>query len=391
MIVIEILFWLSLYLIAHSYVVFPMLLKVLASNKTLQTKAYRLNDSLPRVAIIVPAHNEELVIANKIESIFNTAYPLDLISVYIGSDNSTDATNAIVQEYLEKYTNLHFVAYTERQGKPMIINNLCNESTADVFILTDANVYFEPQTIFELVKHCKDESVGLIGGLILNTNLKKHGISMQETAYLSLENSIKYQEGLLWGAMIGAFGGVFAIKKECFVNIPANFIVDDFYITMKVLEQKKKAILEPLAISYEDVANSITEEFRRKVRISVGNFQNLIEFRKLAYAIFSPISFCFVSHKILRWFTPFFIIFSFLCASILAIESYIYAFFVIMQIVSFLVVGIDVLLQKKNIHNKYLRFIHHFYSMNIALLLGFFKFIKGVKSNVWQPTKRYQN
>jgi cellulose synthase/poly-beta-1,6-N-acetylglucosamine synthase-like glycosyltransferase len=150
-----------------------------------------------------------------------------------------------------------------------------------VLILTDANVYFEPDTIFELTKHYKNPAIGLVGALILNTNVKKTGISYQEKTYLSLENKIKFAEGVLGGAMIGAFGGAFSIRRDVYKPVPPKFIVDDFYITMQVLAQGKQAILEPSAVVYEDVANVPAEEFRRKVRISTGNFQNLREFRGL--------------------------------------------------------------------------------------------------------------
>jgi len=50
----------------------------------------------------------------------------------------------------------------------------------------------------------------------------------------------------------------------------------------------------------------------------------------------------------------------------------------------------DEILKKMNIHISLLRFISHFYLMNLALLIGFIKYAKGVESNVWKPTQRYQ-
>src|SRR5690606_20929272 len=145
---------------------------------------------------------------------------------------------------------------------------------AEILILTDANVYFEPHTIYELVKHYKNSEIALVGGLIINTNIKKTGISYQEKTYLSNENLIKYREGILWGTMVGAFGGVYSIRKENEHPVPKNYVRDEFYITMHVIQDGKKAITELTATCYEDISNIIKEEFKRKVRISIGNFQN---------------------------------------------------------------------------------------------------------------------
>src|SRR5690606_1843765 len=150
-----------------------------------------------------------------------------------------------------------------------------SEAKGEVFILTDANVFFTKDTIYQLVKHYKNPEVAQVGGNIINPEHKQDGISFQEKSYLSRENIIKYQEGIIWGCMIGAFGGCYSIRANYFVPVPPKFLVDDFYISMHVLEQNKKALNELDAHCYEDVSNKIKEEFRRKLRISAGNFQNL--------------------------------------------------------------------------------------------------------------------
>ena len=84
--------------------------------------------------------------------------------------------------------------------------------------------------------------------------------------------------------MMGAFGGCFAVRRACYHPAPAAFLVDDFYITMAVLRDGYQAINELDARCYEDVSDHLPEEFRRKARISAGNFQNLREFRRLLCA-----------------------------------------------------------------------------------------------------------
>lgn len=388
---IEILFWVSLLCIVHSYVLFPVILYIISKFKSANSIQFCINDELPFVSIVIAAYNEEQVIEDKIKSIFNTTYPLHKFDVHIGSDNSNDATNAIISRYTEIHQQLYLHAFTSRHGKSEIINKLTAHATGSIILLTDANVYFEPHTIFELVKHYKNTDIALVGGLIINTNIKKTGISYQEKTYLNIENTIKYREGIIWGTMIGAFGGIYSIRKDYYHPVPKNYFMDDFYITMHVLHDGKKAILEPQAVCFEDISNIMHEEFRRKVRISIGNYQNLKTFKSLAYSIFTGLSFSFISHKILRWFTPFFLIVCFIASGLLSIEHTEYAIVFLIQIILLSIPIIDYIFQKMHIHSRVLRFVTHFYSMNLALLLGFFKFLKGINSNVWQPTKRNQN
>ncbi|MCL2328218.1 MAG: glycosyltransferase [Bacteroidetes bacterium] len=424
----NILFFVLILLVAYCYVLFPLFMTVRSRGKQNNQEQFVLSDDLPEVAVVMAVYNEEEVIEQKLQSIFATTYPLEKIQVFIGSDNSTDATHSIIEKYIHPQPpkggfrsseidlnnststeqksplgnracelsaanlgvkNIHLKIYSQRQGKPAIINDLVTQTNADVLILTDANVYFEPETIFELTKHYKNPHIGLVGALIVNTNIKKTGISYQEKTYLSLENKVKYAEGVLGGAMIGAFGGAFSLRNELYKTVPPNFIVDDFYITMQVLKQDKQCILEPSAVVYEDVANVPAEEFRRKVRISTGNYQNLREFRSLIR--FNTVGFYFFSHKILRWITPFFLTGIFIFAGIMAFQSKVFLAIFITLFLSRVALLVDFALKKLGIHSRLLRFISHFYQMNFALLLGFFKYIKGVQSNVWQPTKRNQN
>ncbi|MBX9851849.1 MAG: glycosyltransferase [Cytophagaceae bacterium] len=344
---------------------------------------------LPHIDIILSVYNEESVIAKKIESTFDANYPEDKLRFYIGSDSSEDRTDAIIEEYRSKFPQIKFRRFP-KSGKIGIINALVKNSASPVLIFTDANVFFDKNTIYNLVKHFKNPAIGLTGGNIINEGYKKEGISFQEKSYLKRENWIKYHEGLWGGVMIGAFGGCFALRRENFSPVPANFLVDDFYITMHVLRQYKKAINELDAIAYEDISNKITEEFRRKARISTGNFQNMQQFSSLLWPPFSKVAFCFFSHKILRWLTPFLMIVAFVFNLFLIQNHVFFKWTFTAQLVLLLIPQLDWLLKNINVNFKALRFVTHFYGMNLALLVGFFKFITGVKSSVWRPTERNQ-
>jgi cellulose synthase/poly-beta-1,6-N-acetylglucosamine synthase-like glycosyltransferase len=269
------------------------------------------------------------------------------------------------------------------------MNDLRENAKGEVLVLTDANVMFDVNTIFELVKHFKEKSIGLVGGNILNYNIKESGISYQEKSYLAIENTIKYQEGVLWGTMMGAFGGIYALRKKLFTKVPEKFIVDDFFQTLQVIEKGYKAINELDAIAHEDVSNNLSDEYNRKIRIGAGNYQNLFRFLNFLNPFKWGRFYSFVSHKLIRWAGPFIII-TLLVLSFFLRENPMYKIFFIVQLALIFVPLLDNLLKSIKVNNVLVRFINHFYVMNMALLIGFFKYVKGVKSSTWNPTKRFQ-
>lgn len=388
---VQLVFWMTVLLILHTYVLFPLILKLVAERKSPNQIIYAQEDTdLPEVAIIMAVHNEQAVIAKKIDIVFDSDYPSDKIHFYIGSDNSSDLTNPIIREYQQQYSNLHLTEFETRTGKAGIINSLVESAKQEILILTDANVLFDRETIYALVKHYKNPDIALVGGNILNQEYRREGISYQEKKYLERENIIKYHEGLIWGTMIGAFGGLYSIRKSFFAPVPHNFLVDDFYITMNALARGKFAINELSAVSYEDVSNKLSEEFRRKIRISAGNFQNLSVYKKLLWPPFTGLAFSFFSHKVLRWITPFLLIINIFCNIILLDYHIIYQIALIGQILFLCIPVIDILLKRIAINFRLFRFISHFYSMNLALLIGFIKYSTGIKTNIWRPTERNQ-
>jgi cellulose synthase/poly-beta-1,6-N-acetylglucosamine synthase-like glycosyltransferase len=199
---------------------------------------------------------------------------------------------------------------------------------------------------------------------------------------------MKYMEGLIWGMTMGIYGAIYAIRKAAFTKVPEGYSVDDFFITMNVLRKKRKAILNLSATSIENVPDDIKTEFRRKVRISAGNFQNLKHFFSCLWPPFSPLSFVFASHKVLRWIGPFLLIILLILNIILAIHSDFYYLLLLFQIFLGILPLFDFILRRINQHIIILRFATHFYAMNFALLVGFFKYITGMKTNIWQPTRR---
>jgi cellulose synthase/poly-beta-1,6-N-acetylglucosamine synthase-like glycosyltransferase len=380
----------------YTYVGYPLLLRVLARGKTLDTLQFGPGDAWPRVSVLMAVHNEARVIRQKMDSLLGQDYPPELLAYYIGSDCSTDETNAIVAGYAATDPRIQFRAFTQRQGKPGIINQLAALAAArypagqdHIFIITDASVMLQPEVVSRLAAHFKTPDMAIVDALIVHTGMQSQGISRSEDAYISGEGRIKYREGVVWKRMIGPFGGCYALRSDYFCPVPATFLVDDFYITMRAFERGGLAISEPAARCLEPVGHEISEEFRRKARISAGNFQNMYTFRKLWWPPRGLPNFPFFSHKILRWLGPFWLLGGGLSGAYLAAFNLFYACaFGFMAAVLLLPPLADAGLRKFGIHCLPLRHIRYFLLMNLALFVGFIRYQKGIRTNVWQPPKR---
>ena len=364
--------------IAYSYVVYPLLVRARARGKSLDLAAFSAQDDLPLVKVMIAAHNEEKVIAKKLSSILASSYPSEKIQIHLGLDACTDDTQSIIESQFD-LPNIHFTAYPERQGKKGVLNQIaarCVEDGESILVLTDADVILRRDTIFELMRYFKDEQMGLVDSNILP---EEAGNDIEAT-YWGYENGIKLDESTAYGTILAPSGGCFAMRSKLFTPIPANFLLDDFFLGFSVVDKGFKTVLNAQAICYEHMPTSWKQEYLRRVRIAAGNYQILWHFKRYLLRPFSKVGFIFISHKVLRWITPF-----------LLLAGYCVLLFNFPAIVLTATVAlptIDFLLWKFGIDFKPIRRFHYFILMNIAGFAGFLKFCTGVRTTVWQPTAR---
>ncbi|MEC5129269.1 glycosyltransferase [Verrucomicrobiales bacterium BCK34] len=395
----SILFLVCVGLLGHTYAVYPALLSLLAKGKKLPEAGFCDDADLPEVAVLMAVYNEEAVLKKTLQSILETNYPVEKVSVWIGSDGSTDRSHEIIESFRKDHPHLRLKIFAGRNGKIRIINQLAKEAAGEfqnpdtaLFFLCDANVAWTPKLIHQLSRHFSREEIGFVGASVKDETRDRDGIGDEEEAYVGRENLIKFQEGVLWGQVIGAFGACYAMRANLFESVPENYIVDDYYLTVGCLAKGKKGIVDLEAVCYEAVSSDISEEFRRKRRIATGNFQNRRHFQNY----FQPWGggfaawFAFWSHKGLRWYGPFLLAGAFLSSLALTVLAPLFAILPAGFLITFAVAGFDKWQSQKidGKHVKIFRFIRYFYAMNAALFLGWIAYAKGVQNSVWEPTRR---
>ncbi|MBR9921095.1 MAG: glycosyltransferase [Bacteroidetes bacterium] len=391
----QILCWLCLLGILHTYLIYPLIMWGLGGRKNpalepADTQKYQLS-------ILMAVYNEELVLAEKLENLSKLQFPTENLRIYVGSDASSDQTIPILESYKDKLPGLRILAFAERRGKPSVLNDLAMAAFAErpaapnhIFIITDANVFLDQKLPETILRKYSDPEIGLVDTRMLNTGTESEDISKSEAAYISLEGRLKLWESNAWKMMMGPFGGCYSLRSDYFQPVPPHFLVDDFYIAMRVFEAGGRVVSDPEALCYEAVSHDIREEIRRKARISAGNFQNLARFKNLLFRPLSRLSFAFVSHKVLRWITPLLFLGIWISSGILGLTgNFWYLLLFLCQTAAFILVPlIDRLFAAFGLHLLPLRHIHYFIRMNGALLKGLGRYLKGIKKGAWEPTKR---
>ena len=389
----KLVFWASIGGLAYTYAIYPFVLGCLSKYLSDNVPLYSNEEEWPRIDVVMAMYNEADVIADTLQSIVDSDYPKDKLRVVIGSDNSSDRSHEIVEEFQNRHSNVSLEIFSSRNGKIKIINSLVSRLEDDedsVLILCDANVRWSPQLARSLARRFKDPKIGVVASIVLDGDGSRKGISGEEEAYVNLENKVKFAEGVLWGRMMGAFGACYAMRRKLYRRVPEHYNVDDFFLTISCFEQGYHGIVDRDAICMEAVSEDIAEEFRRKRRISKGNFQNLGHFARILFPWTDfRTSFVFWSHKGLRWFGPSLLFLILITGLFLnATEGGIYFLAMSGLAATMAAATIDNLLAKKNHSLRLFRFFRYFYVMNGAMLAGGIEFCRGVKNSVWEPTKR---
>lgn len=378
-------FWLSIALIGFSYIVYPvvllMVVKLFGKNnkRTIEDSDHQ----WPEVTVVIAAFNEEKEIKARVENLLSQDYPADKLTILIGSDGSTDETNNILNAFEAENFQPHI--FEKNRGKATVLNNLVELVNTPYIVFSDANTHFEPNAIKQLVRHFDDAKVGAVcGELNLYNNDSNDN---KDNTYWRYEQFLKENEGKL-DALLGANGAIYAIKTELYTPIPENTIVDDFLIVMNVAKRKYKIIYDKEALAHEEIAPSISEETKRRVRIGTGNYQ---AFTKLLWALNPFIGwrfYTYFSHKVLRWFTPHLMLITFIC-NILLLGTPLYnGLFSIQLIAYYLAYWGKKESDKGNKIPIPVAFLAFFVSMNAALLKGFYKFAFKNVQGTWQRTSR---
>lgn len=380
----EYLFLVTAGLLVHTYLVYPFSLPVLSLFFSLRRKQG--NPNKFKVTMVIAAHNEEKVIEEKIRNCFDLEFPRKNLEILIGSDASTDKTNSIVSKYAP---DVKLFAFNQRGGKASVLNQLVPRAQGDILVFCDANTMLLRNALQKLLAHFEDPSVGCVCGRLILHDSGHSALGIGESIYWNLESEIKKLEGKL-GIVIGANGGIYAIRRELFERIPVDkTVMDDFFVTTRVLKAGKAAIYEPQAIGSEETSLETYGEFHRKVRISQANFNLLSKYAPLLNPVRGLVAYGFFSHKFLRWIAPVLMMVLLVSNAVLLGHGapFFYATFAA-QVLLYSFAGLGYARNGKTRKSKLLLIPFYFVSMNLALLIGMFRAMFKSEGGMWRRIER---
>lgn len=385
--VLQILFWLSLGTLFYCYVGYGILIFIYNRIKAIffPEKEDRGFEPLP-VTMIVAAYNEEDIISQKIQNCFEIDYPAHLLNLVFITDGSTDNSAELVRQF----SNITLLHQSKREGKLAAIKRAMRFVSTPVVVFSDANSMLNRNCLNAMVRHYANKKIGGVAGekKILQNRFSEMGEA--EGLYWKYESFMKKQDSD-FNTVVGAAGELFSIRTELFDPPDDHFILDDFLFSMQVCLAGYKIKYEPGAYAVETPSLSLVEEEKRKVRIAAGAYQSLAYLKPcLNFFRFPLLSIQYFSRRLLRWAGPV-LIFLILIMNVNLVVTHqgsMFNYLLISQGIFYLMALTGQIFISVGWRIDALSIPFYFMFMNICLIKGFFNFIQGRQTVLWEKVIR---
>lgn len=310
---------LSAGLILYSHLLYPFILRVISKKET-ESKVTPTEQqaALPHITIVIPAYNEEKSIRQKIHNLCALDYPHDKFDVILHDDGSTDRTSELARAALplSQDVNIRIISATENRGKVAVLNHIIPQARGEIVALSDVSALLSVNALSRLASHFAREEVGVVAGTY-------HFSEQQQTneqTYWTWQRAIKRGEDAL-GALVGCHGAFYAFRKALFVPLAPDTINDDFILPMTIQQAGFKGVYDPQISALELENSDSAQDYTRRVRISIGNIQQVFRLFGLLHPKFRGLAFAFFSSKVLRAVTPLLMVFSLAASAVLSVGS----------------------------------------------------------------------
>jgi len=377
----EAVFWVSGFLVALVYGGYPIVIWLL--GRLVGKGAPRRADVEPTVTVIIPVHNEEGIIGEKLRNCTNVDYPREKLQIVVASDGSTDDTNVLVRSFAARGVEL--VELHRRGGKTRAINRSMETAKGEVVIFTDANAFLHPQAVRTLVRNFADPEVGCVCGQRLYVDHRGNRVEEGEGLYWRYERFVKECESHLHSVM-GADGAIFAIRRDLYRPLDP-MLIDDLVTSLRILADGHRVVSEPDAYVHERAASSGSEEFGRKRRIVARAMKGLAHMRQLLNPFRHPLfSVQFLLHKVLRWLVPVLLI-TMLGANLVLLDRWPYAVAFAAQVLFYGAAVVGALVgPAAGRAGKLVSIPYYFCMVNAAAIAGLVKFLLGRVETTWESS-----
>jgi cellulose synthase/poly-beta-1,6-N-acetylglucosamine synthase-like glycosyltransferase len=372
-------FWIAFIFIFHAYFGYPISLSLFRLKGLKRVDKQYI---YPQVSFIITVHNEEKTIEKKLKNTLSLDYPPKKLQVIVASDGSTDRTNNIVASY-EKL-GVQLLKQNNRRGKEHAQKKAVAIATGKIIVFSDASTELASNGLKEIVANFNDSTVGCVSSedRVKQTN----GSVVGEGLYVKYEMFLRRMESSV-NSLVGLSGSLFAARKEVCENFSSE-MQSDFRTLLNSMRLGLRGIVDPKAIGYyRDIADQ-RKEFERKIRTvlrGLAVFFNNLEFLNIfRYRLFAYQYFC---HKLLRWLVPFFLLGAFFTNIVLVFTSKFFFISLLCQMVFYLIAMWGSFNSSKT-SNIILRFPLYFSTVNTAIIVAWWRYLRGQRVVKWKPSER---
>jgi cellulose synthase/poly-beta-1,6-N-acetylglucosamine synthase-like glycosyltransferase len=374
-----------LFLVFYTYIGYGLIIFVL--NRLF---GQRRNDLNPRydkdVTLLIAAYNEADIIEAKIQNSLALHYPKSRLKIAIVTDGSDDESNEIIR----RYPQIDLYYQPNRRGKIHAVNRVMNHIKTPITVFSDANVMLNSEAIAELVKHFDNPAVGAVSGeKVVVSDLADSASAGGEGIYWKYESFLKRMD---WefNTLVGSAGELFAMRSKLYEPIAENTIIEDFQMTMRLTMKGHKVAYEPRAMAMERGSFNISEEEKRKVRISAGGAQAIVDLISILNPFkYGSLTFQYISHRALRWtLAPLALPLIFLLNVLLLDKSFLYQGLFAAQSFFYLLAWGGYLIRNRKTRLKALYIPYYFVFMNICVYKGWNRYLKGSQKVIWDKAQR---
>jgi len=367
-------FWLAVATIVYTFLGYPVLVALFAGYFRRPVKQAQIT---PRVTLVVPAYNEASVIGEKIENSLALDYPRDSMDIAVVTDGSTDETPEIVRGLANDWVSLFH--QPERKGKAAAVNRVTPQLDSEIILFSDANTMLQPETLRLMVRNFADPQVGAVAG---EKKVRGEG----EGLYWRYESFLKKCDSAL-SSVMGAAGELFAVRRDLFEPPEEDSIIEDFIMSMRLVERGWRVVYEPYAVAVEEAPSSLAAEWQRRVRIAAGGFQSMQRMPGLLNPLRGRVFWQYLSHRVLRWAaTPFLLVVVYFL-NLLLLDMPLYRLLWVGQTSFYAVAFLGYRLSRVG-HKPRIPFtVFYFCFTNAAALAGFWRFVTRSQPVTWQKVR----
>ena len=394
MTILEIVFWLLFFIVFYTYVGYGILLYLIVKFRRITgIHKKRIPDDTyePDVTLFIAAYNEKDFVARKIGNSKELDYPLEKLHIMWVTDGSDDGT----PEEIGKYEGMELYHLPERNGKIGAMNRGMKFVRTPIVVFCDANTLLGKESIRRIVTLFSDPTVGCVSGekRIMSKD-KDSAAGSGEGLYWKYESTLKKWDAELY-SVVGAAGELFAIRTELYREVERDTLLDDFVISLRVAMEGFTIQYDPEAYAMETASADVKEELKRKIRISAGGIQSVVRLSPLLNIFkYGTLSFQYISHRVLRWtVTPLCLLLLIPVNVFLAINEgvtdfHLYGILLLLQVLFYISALAGWYFENKMMRVKLLFVPYYFFIMNLSVILGFNRYIKGSQSVNWERAKR---